>query len=170
MADCRLEPNQEKTRIVYCKDSNRTGSYEHERFDFLGYTFRHRRARNGRGELFRSFSPAVSDAAAKAIRQTIRKWKLHLWSGTPLTDIAREQNAIVRGWINYYGRFHPTELKRSLQRIDDYLVRWAMRKFKRLKGRRERAWEFLADVSSREPKLFAHWQLVRPYDRMVGAV
>ncbi len=170
MADCHLELNQEKSRIVYCKDSNRKGSHEHERFDFLGYTFRHRQARNGRGELFRSFSPAVSDEAAKAIRRTIRTWRIHLWSGTPLTDIAREQSAIVRGWINYYGHFYPTELKQSLKRIDEYLVRWAMRKYKRLKGRRERAWEFLADVSSREPELFAHWRLVRPYDRMVGAV
>jgi RNA-directed DNA polymerase len=170
MAACHLELNQEKTRIVYCKDSNRHGSHEHERFDFLGYTFRHRQARNGRGELFRSFSPAVGDAAAKAIRRTIRKWRIHLWSGTPLTEIAQECNAIVRGWINYYGRFYPTELKQTLKRIDEHLVRWAMRKFKRLKGRRERAWEFLASVSSREPGLFAHWQLVRPSDRMVGAV
>ncbi len=40
MADCHLELNDDKTRIVYCKDSNRKGSHEHERFDFLGYTFR----------------------------------------------------------------------------------------------------------------------------------
>ncbi len=170
MADCHLEVNQEKSHIVYCKDSNRTGSHEHERFDFLGYTFRHRRAQNGQGELFRSFSPAVSDEAAKAIRRTIRTWRIHLWSGTPLTDIAQKHSAIVRGWINYYGRFYPSELAKSLSRIDEYLVRWAMRKFKRLRGRRQRAWEFLADVSAREPELFAHWQLVRPSDRKVGAV
>jgi RNA-directed DNA polymerase len=170
MADCHLELNQEKTRIVYCKDSNRVGSHEHERFDFLGYTFRHRRAQNGQGELFRSFSPAVSDEAAKAIRRTIRNWRIHIWSGTPLTEIAKECNAVIRGWVNYYGRFHPTKLAQSLRGIDEYLVRWAMRKFKRLRGRRQRAWEFLADVSAREPELFAHWQLVRPSDRKVGAV
>ena len=77
---------------------------------------------------------------------------------------------IVRGWINYYGRFYPTELAKSLRRIDEYLVRWAMRKYKRLQGRRKRAWEFLADVFTREPELFAHWRLTRAYDRMVGAV
>ena len=58
MAACHLELNQEKTRIVYCKDSNRTGSHEHERFDFLGFTFRHRR-RERAGGAFRSFFPAV---------------------------------------------------------------------------------------------------------------
>jgi RNA-directed DNA polymerase len=106
MADCHLELNQEKTRIVYCKDSNRQGFHEHVAFDFLGYTFRHRQARNRRGELFRSFLPAVSDGAAKAIRRTIRRWRIHLWSGTPLTGIAQELNAILRGWVNYYGRFY----------------------------------------------------------------
>lgn len=170
MVDCHLELNQEKSRIVYCKDSNRTGSHEHERFDFLGYTFRHRQAKNRRGKLFRSFLPAVSDEAAKAIRRTIRHWRIHLWSGTPLTEIAQECNAIIRGWVNYYGRFYPTKLAQSLSRIDDYLVRWAMRKFKRLKGRRERAWEFLADVTTREPELFAHWRLTQTSDRKVGAV
>lgn len=170
LGGCRLALNQAKTRIVYCKDSNRKGSHEHERFDFLGYTFRPRKAENRRGVRFTSFLPAVSDDAAKKIRHTIRKWRLHLWSGTPLAEIAREINVTVRGWINYYGRFYPNELSRSLMRIDSYLVRWATQKFKRLRGHRMRAWRLLADVSSREPELFAHWRLVRPGDRMVGAV
>ena len=36
MASLGLELNAGKTRVVYCKDSNRKGSHEHERFDFLG--------------------------------------------------------------------------------------------------------------------------------------
>jgi group II intron reverse transcriptase/maturase len=170
MADCQLELSADKTLIVYCKDSNRKGSYEHERFDFLGFTFRPRKARNGQGELFTSFLPAVSDDAAKKIRHTIRRWRIHLWSGTHLTAIAREINQIVRGWINHYGRFYPSWLAKSLRRIDEYLVRWAMRKYKRLKGHRKRAWAFLANVFAREPKLFAHWRVVRANDRTVGAV
>jgi RNA-directed DNA polymerase len=170
MADCHLELNDDKTQIVYCKDSNRRGSHEHERFDFLGYTFRPRSARRRNGEIFTSFLPAVSDDAAKAIRRTIRRWRIHLWSGAPLTEIAREINLIVRGWANYYGRFYPSKLANSLRRIDEYLVRWAMRKYKRLRGRRKRAWEFLAGVFAHEPGLFAHWKVVRAYDRTVGAV
>jgi RNA-directed DNA polymerase len=170
LADCHLQLNDDKTRVVYCKDSNRKGSHEHERFDFLGYTFRPRRARNGRGELFTSFTPAVSDEAAKAIRRTIRRWRLHLWSGTPLTAIAQKINLIVRGWVNYYGRFYPNKLAKSLRSIDKYLVRWAMRKYKRLKGRRMRAWAFLDSVFARQPELFAHWRILRANDRTVGAV
>ena len=78
LASCRLELNRAKTQIVYCKDSNRHRSHERERFDFLGYTFRPRSAINGRGELFVSFAPAISDEAAKKIRRTIRRWRVHL--------------------------------------------------------------------------------------------
>jgi RNA-directed DNA polymerase len=170
MADCHLALNQEKTRIVYCKDSNRTGSHEHERFDFLGYTFRPRKANNQRGKLFTNFLPALSDGAAKRIRRTIWKWRIHLWSGASLTHIAREINAVVRGWINYYGHFYPSELAQTLKKIDRYLVRWMVRKLKRLRGRRKRGWALLADVFAREPELFVHWRLTRSYDRMVGAV
>ncbi len=69
LAEVGLELNLDKTRIVYCKDSNRTGSHEHEQFTFLGYTFRPRLARSRAGEKFVSFIPAVSDDAAKAIRR-----------------------------------------------------------------------------------------------------
>lgn len=169
MAVCRLELNQAKTHIVYCKDSNRHGSHEHERFDFLGYTFRPRSALNGQGGLFVSFSPAISGEAAKKIRQTIRRWRIHLWNGTPLTDIARQCNLVVRGWIGYYGRFCPTELAKSLQRVDAHLVRWAVQKYKRLKRSRRRARKLLVSVFEREPELFAHWRLTRARDGMVGA-
>ena len=138
--------------------SNRKGSYEHERFDFLGYTFRPRRARARSGEVFVSFCPAVSDDAVKRMAGTIKGWRLHLWSGKSLADLAQEINPIVRGWINYYGRFYPTELLRSLDRINQYLMRWAMRKYKPLRRRPQRAWNLLASARKRQPELFAHWQ------------
>jgi RNA-directed DNA polymerase len=76
---------------------------------------------------------------------------------------------IVRGRANYYGSFYPHELVGTLKGIDVFLVRWATRKYKRLRRRPERAWKFLAGVYAREPGLFAHWRLVRPRDWMVGA-
>jgi RNA-directed DNA polymerase len=162
LAQVGLELNPDKTRVVYCKDSNRGGSHEHERFDFVGYTFRPRRARNRRGELFVSFAPAVADDAARAIRRTIKRWRLHLWSGAALADIARSINPVVRGWINYYGRFYRSRLISPLRRIDEYIVRWAMRKYKRLRGHPARARRFLAAVARRQPELFAHWTVPPP--------
>ncbi len=170
LARCRLELHPVKTRIVYCKDSNRHGSHEHEQFGFLGYTFRPRLARSRSGAFFVSFSPAVSDEAAKAVRQTIKRWRLHRWSESTLTDLARAINGTVQGWANYYGRFYPSEFARSLRRINDYLVRWAMWKYKRLRRHPARARAFLANVARREPDLFAHWRLgLRPDGWAMGA-
>ncbi|MGH8991548.1 MAG: group II intron reverse transcriptase/maturase [Acidimicrobiia bacterium] len=156
MAQVGLELHPGKTRIVYCKDSHRPGSHEHERFDFLGYTFRPRLATGKRGT-FVSFSPAISDDAAKAVGQEIRRWRLHLRSASSLADLAREVNPIVRGWLVYYGRFYRSRLARALRRIDEYLARWAMRKYKKLRTCSRKASIWLTDVRRRAPRLFAHW-------------
>ncbi|MCA1707331.1 MAG: group II intron reverse transcriptase/maturase [Actinobacteria bacterium] len=158
LAQVGLELNLDKTRIVYCKDSNRPGSHEHERFTFLGYTFRPRLARSKAGVKFVSFLPAVADDAAKEMRHTIKRWRLHLWSGQTLADLAQAINPIVRGWINFYGRFYRSKLISLLRSIDEYLVRWAMRKYKRLRGHPTRTWRFLTAIAKREPGLFAHWK------------
>ncbi len=132
---------------------------------------RPRRAKGRNGELFVSFLLAVSDDAMKAMSTTIKRWRLHLWNRQTLTELAQDTNKQVRGWINYYGRFCSSVLTGFLRRIDEYLVRWAMRKYKRLKGRRMRTWEFLARVKTREPNLFAHWRpATQTNGRMMGAV
>lgn len=98
MAQVGLELHPDKTRIVYCKDANRTGSAEHEQFSFLGYTFRPRLAKNHRGQRFVGFLPAISNDAAKAIRQEIRRWRISVHSDKSLQDIVSFVNPIVRGW------------------------------------------------------------------------
>jgi RNA-directed DNA polymerase len=154
----------------HCKDSNRPGSHEHVRFTFLGYTFRPRRARNRSGVLFANFLPAVGDEATKAIRHTIKRWRLHRWSGAALDDLAREINPIVRGWINYYGGFYPSRLVQILRHINEYLVRWAMRKYKRLRRRAGRAWSFLRVVAGRQPEALRSLGVRRTtIGRMMGA-
>jgi RNA-directed DNA polymerase len=162
LAQVGLKLNLDKTRIVYCKDSDRTGSHEHEQFDFLGYTFRPRLARSKSGKKFVSFLPAVSDDAAKRMRRTIKRWRLHLRSGSTLADLAQQINSTVRGWINYYGRFYRTELVQTLKLINTYLMRWTMRKYKRLRGHPTRAARFLTAIAARDRNLFAHWRIVRP--------
>ena len=157
MAQVGLELHPDKTRIVYCKDANRTGSAEHEQFSFLGYTFRPRLAKNHRGQHFVGFLPAISNDAAKAIRQEIRRWRISVHSDKSLQDIVSFVNPIVRGWCNYYGRFYKSWLYRSLRQINEYLVRWARRKFKRLRTSVRRAWRWLHGVQRRAPTLFAHW-------------
>jgi len=163
LAQCKLELHPEKTKIVYCKDDDRRGNYRHEKFDFLGFTFRPRRSKNRWGKYFINFSPAVSDKAAKAMRSTMSSWRLHLRSDKALDDLSRMFNPILRGWINYYSSYYKSALYPIMRHLDRALTRWAMRKFKKLRGHQRQATHWLGRVARREPRLFAHWRLgVRP--------
>src|ERR1039458_4766671 len=64
--------------------------------------------------------------------QKIRSWRVNRRSDMTLGDLARMMNPIVQGWINFYGRFYKSMLYPVLRHINDYLVRWAMRKYKGL--------------------------------------
>jgi len=156
--ECKLTVHPEKTKIVYCKDDNRDGSYEETEFDFLGFTFRPRHAKNRKGQYFVSFSPAISAKAEKAILETIRSWKIHTRSGTDLRQIAHEVNPRLRGWLNYYGRFRRSALSRICDLFQVRLIKWAKNKYRRLKGSWRKASDFLATVAKQEPKYFAHWE------------
>jgi RNA-directed DNA polymerase len=74
---CKLVLHPQKTKLVYCKDANRRGSYPIQSFDFLGYEFRPRSAIWHGRQLGVSFLPAASPKALKAMRQTVRQWALH---------------------------------------------------------------------------------------------
>ncbi len=163
-AQCGLELHPVKTRIVYCKDDDRRGEHEHVSFDFLGYTFQPRRAKNRWGKFFVSFLPAISTKAAKTIRATIREWRMASHrNNQSLEDLARLVNPTVRGWINYYGRFYRSKSVLVLRHLNEALAAWARRKFKRLRRRERASMHWLGRIARREPNLFVHWQLgVRP--------
>jgi RNA-directed DNA polymerase len=153
-----LALHPEKTRIVYCKDSNRDRSAEHEQFSFLGYTFRPRLAKDKDGVGFVNFLPAASDEALKAFRGKVRRWRLHRWVTADLRHLAEEINPVVRGWVNYYGRFYRSKLTPTLRHINEYLLRWAKGKFRRFRRRTTRTRTWLKTVSRRDPALFVHWE------------
>jgi len=170
LAQVGLELHPDKTRIVYCKDADRRGGHEVTSFTFLGYTFRPRLAKNKHGKHFVSFLPAVSKDAVKAMGRVIRSWHLAKRSDKSLDDLARMFNSVVQGWINYYGRFYKSELLYFLRRLNRHLMRWACRKYKRLKRRERRAMAWLAEIAQRSPHLFAHWRLgARPDGWAMGA-
>jgi RNA-directed DNA polymerase len=157
--ECGLELHPEKTRIIYCKDDDRREDYPETGFDFLGYTFRPRRSKNRNGKFFINFTPAVSNKAKKAMRHTIRGWRIHLKPDKAIEDLSRMFNPVIRGWVNYYGRFYKSELYPVLRHIDQALIRWARRKHKKLANHQRRSTHWIGRIARREPKLFAHWQL-----------
>ncbi|MFN8626217.1 MAG: group II intron reverse transcriptase/maturase [Candidatus Binatia bacterium] len=163
-AQCGLELHPTKTRIVYCKDDDRRGEHEPIRFDFLGYTFQPRRAKNRWGKYFVSFLPAISTKAAKAIRATIREWRMAATRNNQrLEDLAQLVNPSVRGWMNYYGRFYRSKCVQVLRHLNVALAAWARRKYKRLRRRERASMHWLGRIAQRDPKLMVLWELgVRP--------
>jgi RNA-directed DNA polymerase len=157
---CKLELNEEKTRIVYCKDSNRKEEYENIQFDFLGYTFRPRKLKSYQGKYFTGFNPAISNKSKKRICDKIRTWNPRHWilASFTLEDIARELNPIIQGWINYYGAYNSPVLMLHLRYIDLCLASWVQLKFKRFTRHRRASIHFLGNIAKEKPALFAHWK------------
>jgi RNA-directed DNA polymerase len=117
-----------------------------------------------------NFLPAVSKDAITAMGREIRSWHIARRSDKSLNDLALMFNSTVQGWINYYGRFYKSMLYPLLRRINEHLMRWAMRKYRRLRRREQRARELLAAASRRSPQLFAHWRFgLKPDGWTMGA-
>ena len=160
LSECRLEMHPTKTKIVYCKDRRRKGTYPNVKFDFLGYCFRPRLVQRFRDKtLFRGFNPAVSPSATQAMRSTIRELNLLHQTQSSMQDIAQRLNPILRGWIGYYGRYNPSALYPVLHYVNQRLVAWVMRKFKRFKGHKVLASKFLQRLAMEHKALFVHWTL-----------
>ncbi len=157
---CGLELHVTKTRIVYCKDDDRPGRSDSVKFDFLGYTFQPRRAKNRWGKYFVSFLPAMSTKAAKAVRATIRDWRVASTRNNQcLEDLARLVNPVVRGWMNYYGRFYRSKCVQVLRHLNEALAAWERRKYRKFRRRERASMYWLGRIARRDRTLFAHWEL-----------
>jgi RNA-directed DNA polymerase len=157
LRSCKLELHPEKTKIVYCKDDNRSGDDQNTKFDFLGYTFKMREAKGKKGNLFRSFLPAISDKAIKKIKEKMKELEIHSRTDRTLLEIADICNPIIRGWVTYYGRFYKSALDEALGCIEERLVKWAVKKYNKFKGSSKRAVKWILSIKERDTKLFAHW-------------
>jgi RNA-directed DNA polymerase len=160
LEECGLTMHPEKSKVVYCKDSKRTGTYLNVSFTFLGFTFRPRAARNhkqNRG--FTGFLPGASSAALKRMRQTVHGWRLPRQTPATLADLAWQYNPVIRGWWNYYGAFYRTAMDEISRHIDLTLERWVRRKCKTLQRRKRRSAKWLDKMKDIYPRLFFHWQV-----------
>ena len=157
-SECGLTLHPAKTKIVYCKSSRNRKDYPVVSFDFLGYTFKPKLSKNRYGVFFVAFSPAISGKSAKRVRQAISDWPVFKDSSADLTAIASYSWSTIRGWMHYYGKYARAEFKRVLFFITQEIVRWAKRKYKRLKKSIRKTVRWLHGVRQREPYLFAHWK------------
>jgi len=158
MEECYLQLHPEKSKIVYCKDNRRKEEYKENKINFLGYTFMARDVQSHKGERFLGYIPAMSDKAKKKFKQKIRDCKIIKVYETRIEDIAEKINPILRGVINYFKHYYKTEMKDIFYYMDKTLERWAMRKYKSLKGKKTAAAEFIKRIKKRQPEMFEHWK------------
>lgn len=160
LADCGLTMHPEKSKVVYCKDSNRTASYPHVSFTFLGFTFRPRVAINRQKRAFTNFLPGVSADALKRMRKEVRGWRIHRQTPGTLVELAQQYNPKIRGWWNYFGAFYRTAMRGLSQYIDQKLELWARRKYKTLSRNKQRSAGWLRKMKNETPRMFSHWSVV----------
>ncbi len=163
LSTCKLEVHPEKTRIVYCRSYKNKERHENESFDFLGYTFRCREARNDSGKFFSAFSPAVSQSAIQSFKEKMKDCRRRGRLIKP-EELAAMMNPIIRGWTNYFMKFCPSEArKKALDYLNYLIVRWARKRYKRLRGSFGKAYRWLVMLAKARPNLFWHWQMgIRP--------
>ncbi len=161
LADCRLTLHPGKSKVVYCKDSNRSLEYPQVQFTFLGFTFKPRAAVNRQGGKFTGFLPAVSRDAILRMLQVIKSWQLQRQTPNTIEDLSARYNPVLRGWWNYYGSFYKSAMSRVFYQVDRKLAAWARRKFKRLARHVHASVDWLGRLANWQPKLFIHWQLHR---------
>jgi len=159
LTECGLAMHPEKSRVVYCKDSNRTASYPQVHFTFLGFTFRPRRAISSQNRIFTSFLPGVSADALKRMRKEVRVWRIPRQTPGTLAELAAQCNPVIRGWWNYYGAFYRTAMYELFRYVDRKLVQWARRKYKTLSRHKRRSDAWLRQMKNGAPQMFFHWSV-----------
>lgn len=147
LGECKLELHPEKTKIVYCQDGKRQREYANTSFDFLGYTFRARLARAQKGNFFVNFSPGASNKSKKRLMDKIREMEIQRKTRTSLEDLAEMMNPILRGWINYFNKYHKSSIYSIRYRMDNILAKWALNKYKSFNHSRERAHDWLGMIA-----------------------
>ena len=160
LLSCKLELHPTKAKMVYCRDYRRRGTFKTVKFDFLGYSFQPRTAKSPKtGNLFLGYDCAISIDSRKRIADKLEELNIENMSFKSIVGIAQKLNPMIRGWINYYGKFRGFELSKVFRLLRNRLIRWVRRRYKRYKTSLNRAFRWLDRVRKQYPTLFYNWQV-----------
>lgn len=160
LGHCGLRLHPVKTKIVYCKNSNRRDKHEEVSYDFLGFRFKPRKAKNrSTGEIFTDFGPdSISRKSLRKILDVIRSKHFHRRVTDELDVLSADLAAHLRGWINYFGRINMRFLYPVAVAIDGKLISWACNRYKSMHGSRWQGRQWLREVRCDYPNMFEHWK------------
>ena len=158
LIESRLELNQEKTSIVYCKQGGRNLNYPKVTFDFLGYRFRPMTSYNRKTkQKFLGFNASISTKSQKKIVEQVKEKRKRINCCKNIEEVAEVLNPCIRGWLNYYGHIGKFNMNKLFLIIDRRIIRWLKKKYKRLKKGWRRTFNLVRKIRQTKPTLFAHW-------------
>ena len=158
MESVGLELHPKKTKIVYCRDHRRKGKYPNVKFDFLGYSFQPRSAYSKKTKsMFLGYDCAISISSRKRIADKLEELNVNKLSFKSIVGVAQYLNPMIRGWINYYGKFKMYELTKVFRLLSRRLVWWVRKRYKRYKTSIRKAYKWLESIRKQFPTLFYHW-------------
>jgi len=156
LAEVKLQINEEKTRISYCRDYRRRATHSECKFEFLGFSYQPRARKSKRdGKNFTAFAAEISQSNQKRIRSEIREMRIWRNTKVEISEISKLFNAKLRGWIAYYGKYSKRSLRNTLLLIDRKLIKWLGKKHKT--GYRK-AVAKLKTIRQANPEMFYHWK------------
>lgn len=159
--DCKLELNNEKSRIVYCRQNQKRQppfKPRYQKFDFLGFTFKPRIIKE-RGKIKLGFTPAISQKSITRILKELNKTNFQRWVHFPISRIAELLNARLRGWINYYSPFRKSEMRKLFRVVNLRLNCWVRNKYRKFRRRHwYNAYKYLQGIAKCFPNMFEHWR------------
>ena len=160
LAQCRLNLNEAKTKLVYCKNYRRNKKTSFgKKFDFLGFTFKPRtyKSKLEGSHLFLGYGCAISQSAQTRIVQGWAKQNWYRRSELTIQEIGELVNVQMRGIIRYYGKFRMWELQRLMWHFEFRLVKWVLNKYKKFKGSQTKAYKWLKQLKRSYPTMFYYW-------------
>jgi len=158
LGECKLRLHPDKTKIVHCKRGNSRDPHPHVSFDFLGFTFKPgKQRRRDNGKAFLGFNPVLSRKSFTRMVGDLEELHILKMSDKTLGDIAQALNPMLRGWLRYYNWAGPRTLGNLFRNVNGRLVKWAMRKHKKLRSSARKAYRWVLCEARDKPRLFAHW-------------
>jgi group II intron reverse transcriptase/maturase len=161
LQDCKLELNNKKSKIVYCRRNQKKQppfKVRYQKFDFLGFTFKPHIIKE-RGKIKVGFTPAISQKNIARIGDELFRLKIHRWVHFPISRIAELLNPKIRGWLNYYSKFRKSEMRKLFRVVNLRLTKWVRNKYRKFRRRHWYfAFKFLQGIAKSYPYLFVHWK------------
>jgi len=81
------------------------------------------------GKMQMDFPTAISQKSISRITEELQKMKFHRWVHFPISKISSLLKLKIRGWVNYFGKFRKSAMRRLFSVLHIRLTKWVRNKY-----------------------------------------